>query len=152
MGTQVTRAHSNTVHRFVKVKGPLLSAGVFGNRRLYLGGPMQTDRMHVVHMQPGISGATGILPGIFVGGMEDLLEKVLSGEGSASGVRCTPNESNFQCDAHNKAQPPAAAYLWKCKVQATRAGCAMQAAGRHLRVGCLSVEQRDFGRILVRQH
>lgn len=63
-------------------------AGVFGERRLYLGGPMQTNRMHAVHMQAGISGATGLLPGVFVGGLEDLLEKVLSGESSASGVRC----------------------------------------------------------------
>jgi putative AlgH/UPF0301 family transcriptional regulator len=63
-------------------------AGVFGTRRLYLGGPMQTDRMHALHTQAGISGATAIVPGVFVGGLEDLLEKVLSGEGSASGVRC----------------------------------------------------------------
>lgn len=62
-------------------------AGVFGERRLYLGGPMQTNRMHALHTQAGISGATGLLPGVFVGGLEDLLEKVLSGDCSASGVR-----------------------------------------------------------------
>jgi putative AlgH/UPF0301 family transcriptional regulator len=80
-------------------------AGVFGERRLYLGGPLQTDRMHVLHTQAGISGATGILPGVFVGGLEALLEDVLSGERSASGVRCavhlhtTLYTSYRQCNA-----------------------------------------------------
>lgn len=87
--------------------------GVFGERRLYLGGPMQTDRMHALHTQAGVSGASGVLPGVFVGGLEDLLEKVLSGEASASGVRYSLCRNVLEC------------WLWHARniLQACRVPC-----------------------------
>ncbi len=48
---------------------------------------MRTNRMHVLHTQPGISGALSVVPGVFTGGLDDILEKVLSGEMSAQHVR-----------------------------------------------------------------
>ena len=63
-------------------------AVVFGTRRLHLGGPMRTNRMHVLHTQPGVAKSMAVLPGVYTGGLDDLLEKVLAGEMSGSGVRC----------------------------------------------------------------
>ncbi len=48
---------------------------------------MRTNRMHVLHTQPDVSTSIEVLPGIYTGALEALLEKVLSGQASSSGVR-----------------------------------------------------------------
>lgn len=73
---------------------------------------MQTNIMHALHTQAGVSGARGILPGVFTGGLEDLLERVLSGQSSAAGVRYFPPLST--CDAHDGGRPSAICVTYTC--------------------------------------
>lgn len=53
--------------------------GIFGQHRLYVGGPLHTNIMHMLHAHDGMRDATEVLPGVFLGGEEHLMEKMLSG-------------------------------------------------------------------------
>ena len=59
----------------------------FGPRQLYVGGPVETSRLHVLHGSPGIADSYEVIDGLFMGGVTDAAEKFLRGELSLKGFK-----------------------------------------------------------------
>lgn len=61
--------------------------GVFAKRRLYVGGPLETSHLHVLHGTPYLADSFQIIDGVYTGGMTAAAEKIIRGELSLADFR-----------------------------------------------------------------
>mmetsp|Transcript_6848 Transcript_6848/g.19903 ORF Transcript_6848/g.19903 Transcript_6848/m.19903 type:complete len:343 (-) Transcript_6848:1006-2034(-) len=68
---------------------------VFGDHRLYYGGPLQNDRLHALHSHSDLVDAVEVLPGLYCGGLPDAVEATLAGKHTADSFRLFSGTSHW---------------------------------------------------------
>lgn len=69
--------------------------GVFGNQRLFLGGPLRNNTLYTVHSQAGLLETLEVLPGVWCGGLQDAVNRVLDGTLAPKGFRLMAGTSGW---------------------------------------------------------